>query len=140
MGRKGRRVSNYAAAGLSVVDLSNAIEDILSDYADEVYIATEKGLDKAEQVLIRNMKAASPKSSEGQTGKKFVDSWKGTGHKYKSVRFVGNTKSVVSKGRNIPLINIFEHSTTNHAKPFVKQTFESSVDEMKNAIISEIKK
>ena len=133
-----RQKANHAAAGLSAIDVSGlqgAISDILEQYADDVFIATEDGLDKAEQLLIGNMKAASPSDSG-----KFKSSWKGTKRKYKGVRFVGNTKNVRSKGRNIPLINIFEYSTTNHAHPFVKQTFESSIDAMKNAIIAAIKK
>lgn len=138
MGRRGKRVSEYATAGNSTIEpqnLSEAIEGILGAYADEVFQATETGLDMAETILVKRMKDASPKKSGT-----FRNSWKGTKRKYTGVRFVGNTKSVRSKGRNIPLINIFEYSTTNHANPFVKQTFESSMNEMANAIINEIKK
>lgn len=138
MGRRGQRVKEYSAAGGSALDvgsISDALSDILEGYADEVFYATESGLDMAETILIRNMKAASPKGKGG-----FEKSWKGSQHKYKLVRFVGNTKNVRSKGRNIPLINIFEYSATNHAHPFVKQTFESSIPAMVSAITEEIKK
>lgn len=114
--------------------LADAISDILEEYGDSVYIASEKGLDAAEKVMVKNLKEASPKNKGS-----FVKSWKGTGKKYKLGRFVGNTVTIKSKGRNIALSNIFEHSTTNHAKPFIKQTFESSVEEMARAMINTIK-
>ncbi|MPM44577.1 hypothetical protein SDC9_91256 [bioreactor metagenome] len=124
--------------GYSVIqpkDLQEAIAEKLREYGDLVYQATEKGLDKAEKVLINEMKKESPKKS-----KEFSKSWKGTGKKYKLIRFVGNTKTVRSKGRNIPLTNIFEYSTTNHQQPFIKKTFEKSIDKMAAAVVAEIKK
>lgn len=115
--------------------LSNAISDILEEYGDSVVAATDEGLDEAENILIRNLKAASPKKT-----KRFAKGWKGTKRKYKLARYVGNTKLVHSKGRNIPLSNIFEYSTTNHAQPFIKQTFENSASEMARAIVDAVKK
>lgn len=123
--------------------LEDAIRDILQDYSDVVFNATEEGLAAGEKVLIKNLKEASPSMKnppEGYVRKNFIKNWKGTGKKYKLVKFVGNTTIVESKGRNIPLSNIFEYSTTNHAKPFIKKTYESSIDEIAQAIVSEIKK
>lgn len=120
---------------VSPKNLSSLLGDIISDYEDGVRTATEDGLDEAEKILIRRMRESSP-VDKGD----FQKSWKGTKRKYKMVRYVGNTKAVRSKGRNIPLLNIFEYSTTNHAKPFVKQTFENCTDEMARAIVGEIQR
>ncbi len=54
--------------------LSDAISEILETYGDVVYTVTEEGLDKAEKVLIDNLKAATPK----KTGK-FAMAWKSCG-------------------------------------------------------------
>jgi len=115
--------------------VEDAISNIMKEYGDVIYKATEEGLAAGEKVLIRNLKAASP-SKSGE----FKKSWKGTGKKYKLRRFVGNTKTVISQGKKVPLANIFEYSTTNHYKPFVKQTYESSINEIASAIVNEIKK
>ena len=123
---------------MSNIDINNlevAIGDILKEYGDVVFKATDKALGAGEKVLIKNLKAASPKA----TGE-YKKSWKGTGKKYKLRRFVGNTKMVESKGKELSLSNIFEYSTTNHAKPFIKQTYESSVNEIASAVVNEIKK
>jgi len=127
-----------ATSKWSAIDASNlqeGIEDILRDYGDVVYQATEEGLASAEKILIKNLKAASPKKSG-----EFAKSWKGTGKKYKMVRFVGNTKTVISKGKSIPLSNIFEYSTTGHYAPFINKTYENSINEMAAAVVAEIKK
>ena len=123
--------------------VENAIKDILREYGDVVFKATEEGLAAGEKVLIKNLKAASPKIKnppKGYVRKNFAKAWKGTGKKYKLSRYVGNTTTVVSKGKNIPLSNIFEYSTTNHANPFIGRTYESSVSEIASAIVNEIKK
>lgn len=126
------------AGGYSVVkpeNLQEAVAEILKEYGDVIYKATEDGLSAAEKVLIKEMKGASPKKSG-----EFLKSWKGTGRKYKMVRYVGNTKTVRSKGRNVPLTNIFEYSTTNHRNPFIKRTYDNSIDKMANAVVAEIEK
>lgn len=124
--------------GFSSVHVSgfqDAVMDILEEYGDAVYRATEEGLAAAEKVLVRNLKAATPKKSG-----EFRKSWKGTGKKYKLMRFVGNTKTVKGRdGEKIALANIFEYSTTN-GQPFIKQTFENSIDKMASAVVKELKK
>ena len=114
--------------------LSNAISDILAAYGDVVYIVTEEGLDKAEKVLIDNLKSATPK----KTGK-FAKAWKSKGKKYKLRRYVGNSTTVKGKSGEIPLANIFEYSTTR-GKPCIKETFQKSIEPMAQAVVSEIKK
>jgi hypothetical protein len=115
-------------------DLQDAIADILRDYGDVVYEATEEGLDAAEKVLIKNLSAASPR---GKTGK-FAKSWKSKGKKYNLVRYVGNTKTVPGKKGDIPLSNILEYSTIR-GKPFIKDTYYASIEEMAAAVVAEIK-
>ena len=114
--------------------ISDAISDILAEYGDVIFIATEDGLDAASDVLIRNLKAASPKKSG-----KFAKNWKSKGRKYKLRRYIGNSTTVFSdKHGEIALANILEYSTTR-AKPFIKETFENSVPEMAQAMVNKVK-
>jgi hypothetical protein len=119
---------------INIDDLAVSIEELLDDYSDEIYFATNEGLDEAEKVLIKNLKAASPKN----TGE-FAKSWKGKGKKYKLRRYVGNTKMVDGKKGPIPLSNILEYSTVR-GKPFIKSTYEKSIPEMRDAIIKSIER
>ena len=119
---------------IDIDDLAVSIEELLDDYSDEIYFATEEGLEKAEKVLINNLKAASPKDSGD-----FAKSWKGKGKKYKLRRYVGNTKMVDGKKGPIPLSNILEYSTVR-GKPFIKSTYEKSMPEMRDAIIKSIER
>jgi hypothetical protein len=114
--------------------LQGAVEEILREYGDVVYNATNEGLGAAEKVLVENLKAASPR----KTGK-FAKAWKGSGKKYKLMRFVGNTTTVNGKKGEVPLSNILEFSTTR-GKPFIGKTYAASVEAMATAVIAEIKK
>ena len=119
-------------------DLQGAIMSMLEEYGDEVYIATEEGMDAAENVLIVELKAATPGSEPHR--KNLAKGWKGTKRKYKLARFVGNSVTVKGKsGKDIPLTNVLEYST-EHGKPFIKKTFESSIERMAAAAVAEIKK
>ena len=120
------------------VDVNNlevAIADILRDYGDVVYKATEEGLTAAEKVLINNLKANSPKDKG-----KYAKSWKGKGKKYKLHRYVGNTKTVPGKSGEIPLSNILEYATKSPHQGLIKRTYESSINQMAAAVVAEIKK
>lgn len=119
---------------IDINNISIAIGDLLSEYADEVYEATEDGLTAAEKVLVRNLKKASPKKSGA-----YQRGWKGKGKKYKLKRFVGNTKTVEGPQGDIPLSNILEYSTVR-GKPFIRATYEKSITEMVAAVAAEIKK
>jgi len=116
-------------------ELEGAISEILEEYGDAVFKATEEGLTNAEKILIKNLKEASP---EGIT-KQFKKHWKGKGKKYKLRRYVGNTKMVKGKKGKIPLANILEYSD-KHGKPFIRQTFAKSIRQMAKAIVDEVKK
>lgn len=118
-------------------DLQEAIADMLIEYGDQVYLATEEGLDAAEEVLISELKAATPGKNPHK--RNLAKGWKGTKRKYKLLRFVGNTVTVDHKGKEVSLINILEYSTL-HGKPFVKETFNSNIDRMAAAVVAEIKK
>lgn len=131
----GKWTTFSSAPMITPEQLSDAISEILEGYGDVVYTVTEEGLDKAEKFLIDNLKTASPK----RTGK-FAKNWKGKGRKYKLRRYVGNSTTVMSdKSGEIALANIFEYSTTR-GRPFIKETFESSVPAMAQAVVNEIKK
>lgn len=118
---------------IDVNNLQSAIDEILQDYGDKVFRATEEGLDEAANILVVNLKSETPK---GET-KKLGRGWK-TEKKYKLKRYVHNTKMVDGKDGKIPLINIIEYSPTK-GKPFVKSTFNSSVNAMANAVVGNIK-
>jgi hypothetical protein len=119
---------------INIDDLAISIEEILDKYSDKIFFVTEEGLEDAEKVLINNLKAASPKDSG-----EFAKSWKGKGKKYKLRRYVGNTKMVEGKKGFIPLSNILEYSTVR-GKPFIKDTYEKSIPEMRDAIIKSIER
>lgn len=123
---------------MAKVDIDNlevAVAEILEEYGDIIYKATEEGVAAAEKVLIKNLKEKSPKDT-GDYARK----WKGKGKKYKLKRYVGNTTTVEGKGGEIPLSNILEYSEKSPHQGLIKRTYESSVDEMAQAIVNEIKK
>lgn len=120
---------------VNIDNLSIEIEKILRNYGDLVFQATEKGLTAGEKVLIRNLKRESPKDSG-----EYAKSWKGKGRKYKLKRYVGNTKMVKGKKREIPLSNILEYSTKSKYYGLIKTTYLESTEEIAQAIIDEIKK
>lgn len=124
------------AKKIDVNNLEVAIADILREYGDVVYQATEEGLTAAEKVLINNLKADSPKD-KGE----YAKSWKGKGKKYKLRRYVGNTKTV--KGKNsdtVPLSNILEYASKSPHQGLIKRTYDASIEEMAAAVVAEIKK
>ncbi len=119
------------------IDINNLeveISKIMEEYGDVIFQTTNKAMAAGEKVLIKNLKDASPKDSG-----EFAKAWKGKGAKYKLKRYVGNTKMVKAKGKEIPLSNILEYSTTR-GKPFIAKTYESSVKDIARAIVDEIKK
>lgn len=123
-------------AKITLDNLDKEIKKLLSDYGNTVFEAVnDNGLAAAEKVLVNELKSASP---EGETGE-LKKNWKGSGKKYKMVRFVGNSKTVDDgSGGQIPLTNILEYSTT-HGKPFIKRTFESSESKITDALVSAVK-
>lgn len=123
---------------MAKVDIDNlevAVAEILEEYGDIVYQATEEGLTAAEKVLIKNLKASSPRGIP-----EYYKKWKSKGKRFKMKRFVGNTKAVKGRSGSIPLSNILEYSTKSPHQGLIKRTYESSVDEMAQAIVNEIKK
>ncbi len=124
------------AIKVDIDSLNDAIMDILREYGDVVYQATEAGLTAAEKVLIRNLEAASPK---GET-KDYHKSWKSKGKKYKLHRYVGNTKTVQGASGEIPLSNILEYSSKSPHQGKIKRIYEQSISEMAAAVVAEIKK
>lgn len=115
-------------------DIVLTIDKILKEHGELIYQATEEGLDKAEKILIDNLKEDSPKDTKG-----FAKSWKGKKKKYRLVRYVGNTKMVKGKKGEIPLSNILEYSTKSPHQGFIKATYNKSLDKMITAIIDDIK-
>lgn len=126
-------------------DLQDTVEAMLREYGDKVYVATDEGLAAAEKVLIENLKAATPvidpaKAPKGYKDKKLRNGWVSTGKKYRLMRFVGNKVAIIEfMGRKSPLSSILEYSE-KHGHPFIRKTFEDSVNEMAAAVVATIKK
>lgn len=120
------------------VDINNlelAIAEILEEYGDIIFKATEKGLTAGEKILINNLKADSPKDSG-----EYAKSWKSKGKKYKLKRYVGNTKTVKGKSGDVPLSNILEYSTKSPHQGLIKRTYESSLSQIAQAMVNDIKR
>lgn len=134
------------AKSIDINNLEVAISDILKEYGDVVFKATDEALGAGEKVLIKNLKSASP-SDSGE----YKKSWRGTGGKYKLKRYVGNTKTITErikykiktqrvKHKETPLSNILEYSPQSPHQGLIKRTYQSSVNEIASAIVNEIKK
>ncbi len=115
-------------------ELAVSIGDILRDFEDDVYEATEEGLTRAEKILIANLKADSPAG----TTKQYRKAWKSKGKKYKMRRYVGNTKTVQGKSGEIPLSNILEYGSKSPHKGRIKKVYEESLNQMVDAVKKEI--
>lgn len=125
-----------ASTEVKIEDLEGAIREILGDYEDVIFNATEEGLSAGEKILIKRLKEASPKDIP-----EYYKKWKGTKKKYKLRRFVGNTKTVKgAKSDTIPLSNVLEYSSKSPHQGLIKNTYEKSINEIASAIINEIKK
>ena len=122
-------------SNINIDNLDNASSDILKDYGDVVFTATEKGLNSGQKILINNLKSSSPKLS-GQ----YKKSWKGKSKRYKLKRYVGNTKLVKGKSGDIPLSNILEYGSDSEHKGLIKKTYNQSINGIAQAMIAEIKK
>lgn len=132
-GPKQGRWGNYSS--VPVDNLEMAIAEILEDYGDVIFQATEDGLDKAAEVAKNALAEASPKRRP-----KLSKMWKVEGKgKYKLRRYIGNTLQVDGKSGKIALMNILEYSTTR-GNPFVKETFEKNASRIAQIIVDEIKK
>lgn len=129
------KFSTDSSFTIKAEDLQGTINEMLREYGDIVYQATEEGLNAAEKVLIKNLKASSPKLS-----KEYSKAWKSKGKKYKLRRYVGNTKMVKGKQGEIPLSNILEYSPSSPHQGLIKYTYYSSINEMAQAVVNEIKK
>lgn len=101
-------------------NLEEQFAEIIKEYRDEMKEEIEKALNKASQILVDRLVAASP---VGDDVPHFKEQW-GLKTKYKGVRYIGNSKSIPSKNGNIPLINLLEYGA--YAKPFVAKTFEEN--------------
>ena len=122
---------------VTVEGLGNAIADMMNEYSDAVYLATEEGLDDAEKVLLNNLRQYSPKDSG-----KYAAGWQGRGKKYKLRRYVGNVTEVPSKkGRKpIPLSNVLEYADRSPYRGHIKRIYAMSMKGMIEAAVDEIRK
>jgi hypothetical protein len=120
-------------------ELDKAIAEILQEYGDLVFEATAEGAVKGADVLVKKLKASSPKAS-GQYAKKWKrEKGRSWGSSVRS--YVGNTSTVKGgRGEDIALTNILEYSTDSKHQGLIKQTFLENVDKIAAAIVAEVKK
>ncbi len=118
---------------VAVEQLEAALGEILADYGDYVVELTGQALDAGAKVLVRELKAASPR----RTGQ-FARSWR-VKKKYKLRRYVGNTKTVPGPRGQVPLSNLLEYGQ-RHGHPFIRRTYQSSSAAVARAMVEEIKK
>ena len=115
-------------SGRHQLNLYEELKDILDEYTNELNEKKEIALDKASDFFVERLEEVSPVD----TGE-FKKSWVRT-TKYKSVRYVGNTKT--AKNSQIPLSNLIEFSSKG--KPFIRKTFEKHREEIVNIIKGEL--
>lgn len=115
-------------SGRHQLNLYEELKDILDEYTNELKEKKEIALDKASDFFVERLEEVSPVD----TGE-FKKSWTRT-TKYKSVRYVGNTKT--AKNSQIPLSNLIEFSSKG--KPFIRKTFEKHREEIVNIIKGEL--
>lgn len=131
------------AKSININSLEVALSDIMEEYGDVIFKVTNEALGAGEKALIKNLKSASPEKKNPPPSyikKNYKKNWKGTGKKYKMVRYVGNTTMVPSNGKEMPLSNILEYGSKSPHKGFIKKTYQSSESEIASAIVNEIKK
>lgn len=115
-------------SGRHQLNLYEELKDILDEYTNELKEKKEIALDKASDFFVERLEEVSPVD----TGE-FKKSWVRT-TKYKSVRYVGNTRT--AKNSQIPLSNLIEFSSKG--KPFIRKTFEKHREEIVNIIKGEL--
>lgn len=99
-------------------NFTKVIEKFLDQVQQEVGENLEKGLDQAQDLLIDQLKDASPK---GESGDHYADHWK-PAEKGKGYRKIKNDKTVEWKnGHDKHLAGILEYST-KHSKPHIEST------------------
>ena len=102
------------AKTVSFRSITTEIEKILEEYQKDVTTAVETGLDDAQNLLINELKTASPGSGDYKSHWKAGDSGKG-------YRRVINDKTVPWNGKQQSLAGILEYST-KHSKPHIEKT------------------
>lgn len=120
------------ASSVSVEKFEQELYQALKEYGDAVYIASDKALDAGVKILKNNLKDATPRDRP-----EMYKQWKSK--KYKGERYVGNDAMVQGKKGEIPLSNILEFST-KRGHPFIRETYERSINEAVQAYINTLKK
>lgn len=95
-------------------NFTKQIEKILEEYQQDVTANLEKGLDEAQNLLISELKTASPGTGDYKSHWKAGDSGKG-------YRRVINDKTVPWNGKQQSLAGILEYST-KHSSPHIEST------------------
>ena len=124
------------ASSVSVEKFEQELFQTLKEYGDAVYIASDKALDAGVKILKNNLKAATPRDRPEMYKKWTSKKYPGTQY---TGAYVGNDAMVQGKKGEIPLSNILEFST-KHGHPFIRETYERSINEAVQAVINDLKK
>lgn len=123
-------------SNIKIDNFLEEVDEILRDFLHSSFEVRQLAVQAGAEVYKNKLIAASPVA----TGN-FASNWV-IKDKVKDHRYVGNTTTVKGKGADgryretIPLSNILEYDPVG--KPFVRQTYEASVDEIFNAIKQKI--
>lgn len=127
---------------MSSYDIENDLKSIIDEYKKSTLRPViEKALDKAADHLVQVLKAASP---VGDDSPHFKDGW-AVKRNYRSVRYVGNTKTVpYSEGnrgpREIPLSSVLEYSPSSKHKGFINRAVNRSAEAVREVFSNELEK
>ena len=120
----------------AIVDLANfetVLSEMLKEYGDKVFKASDECLDAAAKVMKDALVEATPRRRPQMYRK-----WKIK--KYKGERYIGNDEVAPSrKSGDIPLTNVLEYST-KHGHPFIATTYEQNINAAVDAAINQLKK
>lgn len=110
---------------ITLIDLPNALDELLNDFLKESFETRQNALQAAAEFMRDKMVVAAPKDT-GEYASSFVIK------KYNNTNYIGNSVTVSGKGRDgryrdkIPLANILEYGD----QPHIRQTFDNNKNQM----------
>ena len=127
-------------------DLVPKIMEVTKAYRENVLAAIADSLPDCDRVFLREVKELSPYNKLNTTKEHYRDCWKVKSmRKAKFVTYIGNTKTVMGREGEIPLINILEYSTKlnpegGRGTKHVQAALNNSKDEVFDIIVKNIRK
>lgn len=117
--------------------VTDQITALVNDIKKEIDGDVEKAVTAGAEVLVKALEDGSPESEE--FGDHLKNGWTYK-DKYKSVRYVGNIKTVKGKTSDqIPLTSILEYAERSKHKGFIRSIFVANEAAIRQAIINSLK-